>query len=69
MLVLFSDGIHEAVSADDEEFGEERLERVILEAKDEEAKDVRDRILEAVAEHSKGVAPNDDVTVVVAKAR
>jgi len=69
LLVLFSDGIHEAVSADDEEFGEERLERVILDAKDEDAKDVRDRILDAVAQHSRGVAPNDDVTVVVAKAR
>jgi len=69
LLVLFSDGIHEAVSTDDEEFGEERLERVILDAKDEEAKDVRDRILDAVAEHSRGVAANDDVTVVVAKAR
>ncbi len=69
ILVLFSDGIHEALSADDEEFGEERLERVILEAKDEEPREVRDRILRAVAEHSRGVAPADDVTVVVAKAR
>ena len=65
----FSDGIHEALSADDEEFGEARLERVILEAKDEEPRQVRDRILHAVAEHSRGVAPADDVTVVVAKAR
>jgi sigma-B regulation protein RsbU (phosphoserine phosphatase) len=69
LLVLFSDGIHEAISADDEEFGEERLERVILEAKNEEASGVRTRILDAVAAHSRGVAANDDVTVVVAKAR
>ena len=69
LLVLFSDGIHEALSADDEEFGEARLERVILDAKDEEPREVRDRILRAVAEHSRGVAPADDVTVVVAKAR
>ncbi len=69
LLVLYSDGIHEALSADDEEFGEARLERVILEAKQEEPRQVRDRILRAVAEHSSGVAPADDVTVVVAKAR
>ena len=69
LLILFSDGIHEALSTDDEEFGEERLERVILGAKDEEPRQVRDRILHAVAEHSRGVAPADDVTVVVAKAR
>ncbi len=69
VLVLFSDGIHEAVSADDEEFGEARLERVIRENKDTDASHIRARILEAVEEHSRGVAPNDDVTVVVAKAR
>lgn len=68
VLVLFSDGIHEALSADDEEFGEERLERVIRDTKDKDARQVRDGILEAVAEHSRGVAPNDDVTVVVARA-
>lgn len=69
LLVLFSDGIHEAVSADDEEFGEQRLERVILEAKDADANEIRTRILDAVAKHSLGVAANDDVTVVVARAR
>jgi len=69
VLVLFSDGIHEALSADDEEFGEERLERAILEAREKDPSGVRDHILAAVAEHSRGVAANDDVTVVVAKAR
>lgn len=69
VLVLFSDGIHEALSAGGEEFGEEQLERVIVNARDGEASQVRRQILEAVAEHSRGVAPNDDVTVVVAKAR
>lgn len=68
LLVLFSDGIHEALSVDDEEFGEARLERVIREARHESARGVRTRILDAVSEHSRGVAANDDVTVVVAKA-
>jgi CRP-like cAMP-binding protein len=69
LLVLFSDGVPEARSADDEEFGDERLERVILDARDQEPDAVRDRILAAVEAHTRGVTPGDDVTVVVARAR
>jgi serine phosphatase RsbU (regulator of sigma subunit) len=69
VLVLYSDGIHEAISADEEEFGEERLERLLREAHGDRASGVRTRILDAVAEHTRGIAANDDVTVVVAKAR
>jgi serine phosphatase RsbU (regulator of sigma subunit) len=68
LLVLYSDGITEATNRDDEEFGEERLEQIILENKDELPALVKGNILEALAGHCEGLPQNDDITVVVAKA-
>jgi serine phosphatase RsbU (regulator of sigma subunit) len=68
LLVLYSDGITEATNRDDEEFGEERLEQVILESKDETPARVKENILEALSGHCEGLPQNDDITVVVAKA-
>ncbi len=68
LLVLYSDGITEATNREDEEFGEERLEQIILENKDEPPARVKENILEALAGHCDGLPQSDDITVVVAKA-
>jgi serine phosphatase RsbU (regulator of sigma subunit) len=68
VLVLFSDGVPEAASADDEEFGESRLERIVVDHRDGSARDIRGAILDAVSRHT-GDKATDDVTVVVAKFR
>jgi sigma-B regulation protein RsbU (phosphoserine phosphatase) len=68
LLVLFSDGISEATDPDGEEFGEERLQQVIMTYQDEPPARVKDRILEALSRHCRGSSQSDDITVVVAKA-
>jgi sigma-B regulation protein RsbU (phosphoserine phosphatase) len=61
-LVLYSDGVLEAQSADGDEFGVERLERALVPA--DCAEFAAAALLQAVHEHSAG-ARYDDLTVVV----
>jgi len=63
-LTIYSDGVTEAAGAGDEEFGEERLLRVIEEHRSHPAAAVVRAVVDGVAEFSRG-ARSDDVTVVV----
>ncbi len=71
VVVMYTDGITEAVSpgADEEDpdamFGEERLCEVILRSRHLPASGIQDAILAAVADHTRGVAQSDDITLVV----
>lgn len=71
VVVLYTDGITEAVSpgADEEDpeamFGEERLCQVILSNRHLPASGIQDAILAAVADHTRGMAQSDDITLVV----
>jgi serine phosphatase RsbU (regulator of sigma subunit) len=62
-LVLFTDGITEAMNATDEEFGEERL-MALLGQRSDSADECRRQILAAVTHFSNG-AFHDDATVLV----
>ena len=68
LLVLYSDGITEAEDVNEEMFGEERLEKVILENREKSANNIKDCILNALSLHCNGMVQSDDVTLVVAKA-
>ncbi len=68
LILLYSDGIPEAEDENKEPFGDERLENIILENKDEPANYIRDCILNAVSTHCKAMEQSDDITLVVAKA-
>jgi len=68
LLVLYTDGLTETLSRSAEPFGHERLERIICEHAGEAAPLVRQAILEAVARHGAGVAPRDDLSLVVTRA-
>ena len=67
MIVLFSDGITEAMNAKDEEFGEERLTDLITKHKREDASKLIDKIMDAVNEFADGVAQSDDMTLMIVK--
>ena len=69
VLVLYSDGITEAEDANYEPFGDERLEKVILENRGKSATYIKDCILNVLSLHCKGMAQSDDITLVVAKAK
>ena len=65
VLLLYSDGITEAVDAREEEFGMERLTAVLRGCRHEEPAEMKDRIFLSVGEFTRGVAQYDDQTVLV----
>jgi phosphoserine phosphatase RsbU/P len=62
--VWFTDGVTEAVNAEDEEFGEERLVRLLVENRGLSAEELHNKVLETVCEFSHDNF-QDDVTLIV----
>ena len=69
LLVAFTDGVSEATSAGDEEFGEERLISLLRQQDGVCADQVLDRVVRAVQQHGGPAAQFDDLTLIVARAR
>ena len=67
-LVIFTDGITEAMNDEGEEYGEERLRQAILDHAGQPVTEMLDAITSAVEEFS-GAVQEDDVTLVVARGR
>jgi sigma-B regulation protein RsbU (phosphoserine phosphatase) len=67
-LVLFTDGVTEARSPGGEEFGEDRLQQLLVSCSTLRADEVRARIMAAVTEFSEGNF-DDDVTLMVLKVK
>jgi sigma-B regulation protein RsbU (phosphoserine phosphatase) len=67
LLVLYSDGITEALTATDEEFGMDRLMSVISTGAVLPAMELTRRIFDEVSEFTRGVAQYDDQTVLTAR--
>ncbi len=64
-LVLYSDGLVEAISPEGEPFGYQRLEEVVEAATDLSGSGLTTTILDALAQHSDGVPAADDLTILV----
>jgi sigma-B regulation protein RsbU (phosphoserine phosphatase) len=62
-LLLFTDGVTEAINTREEVFSNKRLEQVILELRDKSVEEMATGILEAVETFSKGVSQFDDITL------
>lgn len=67
VLIIYTDGVIEAVNSDDEQFGTGRLVDVVRMHRQRSATDVIDAIQTAVQQFAGG-APTDDLTLVVARA-
>lgn len=67
LLVLYTDGITEAFNLKNEQFGEERLKKTITHNKFLNAKELSNKILEEVKEHSGGREQADDMTLLIVK--
>jgi sigma-B regulation protein RsbU (phosphoserine phosphatase) len=67
MVVLFSDGVSEAVNPAGEEFGEERLADMLVGLRTQPAQKVLDAVNRAVEEWSAGAPAADDITLVAAR--
>src|SRR5512132_1330675 len=67
VLVIYSDGVTEAVSPNGEEFGPTRLYEVVSRNVDASAAGIRDRIESALTKFSQGTQAADDITLVIVK--
>jgi sigma-B regulation protein RsbU (phosphoserine phosphatase) len=67
-LVLYTDGVTEASSADGCEFGRDRLEEKVREGRNLSAKELIKSLHNAILEWTDGRGSSDDVTFVVVKA-
>ena len=67
LLVVFTDGVTEAVDGNEREFGEPRLESLIRKTGRDPAGAICERILSAVHDFEAGAPQNDDITLVVAR--
>lgn len=64
-LMLYTDGLVEAMSPDGEQFGLDRLLDVLNQANSQSVSQVRERVLEALTRHTGGSLGHDDVTFMV----
>lgn len=64
-LVLYSDGITEAMNAKDEEFGEDRLKEVIVEFGHLTSLELVEKIIDAVQQHAGKTPQSDDMTLLI----
>ena len=67
LLVMFSDGVTEAMNPADEEYGEARVEAVVSEHRAEPTEVVLQLLLESVRQFAHGAPQNDDVTALVVR--
>jgi sigma-B regulation protein RsbU (phosphoserine phosphatase) len=67
MIVMFTDGVTDATSPEDESFGEERLMEIVKQNRDRSAGEVKDRIYGQVTEFVSDAPQFDDLTVLVLK--
>ena len=66
-LVLFTDGVTEAMNIRNEEYSDERLENLILNIKDHDADKIQELILNDVFMHTDQADQSDDITTVILK--
>lgn len=67
ILVIYTDGVTEAMNKDEDEFGLDNLKSVVKSNKDNSATDILNNILEAIDNHASGATQMDDITLIVLK--
>ncbi|HJP94746.1 MAG TPA: SpoIIE family protein phosphatase [Pyrinomonadaceae bacterium] len=67
VLVIYSDGVTEAVSPTGEEFGSTRLYEVVSRNVEASAAGIRDRIESSLTKFAQGTSAADDITLVIVK--
>ena len=66
-IVMFTDGVSEAMDANSEEFEEKRIEQTVLDNYDNSAEGILQKLIDAVKEFSKGQPQSDDITILTIK--
>ena len=69
VVVLYTDGVTEAVNDREEEFGQDRLKAIAEQARNLPASEIMQRIKDGVLEFSRGQPQFDDITLMVLKVK
>jgi sigma-B regulation protein RsbU (phosphoserine phosphatase) len=69
LLIAYTDGVTEARDAEDIEFGEASLQRIIDSSAHVSAHELSERIVQSVREWCGDVPPHDDLTLVVMRVK
>lgn len=67
VVVIYTDGVTEAVNTKNEMFGDERLEKLVKENVELSAEEIKNIILDEVLIFTKGLPQGDDITLIVLK--
>ena len=68
ILFLYTDGISEAMDGSGNEYGEEKLESLIIKLNEQSSQQILNKILQSVQEHCGEAEQSDDITCMVIKA-
>ena len=67
VLVLYTDGIVEAMDPDGNEYTSERFAQVLTELHGASCREIVSAVVEDVEKHAAGADPSDDITLIVLK--
>lgn len=67
VLVFYTDGLAEGTNRAKEQFGHERIKKVVKDSFAKDAQSIMEDIIDAFAEFTNGEKRNDDITIVVLK--
>jgi sigma-B regulation protein RsbU (phosphoserine phosphatase) len=67
LLVMYSDGITEAMNSSSDQFGRTNLDRILVEQRHLPLDDLARMIVEAVKEHAGSAPQSDDITLVAVR--
>ena len=67
IIVLYTDGVTEVFNGEDELFGEDRLKKIIADNSQSCAKEIKNKIIDAVKDFAPDTEQQDDITLVVIK--
>jgi len=68
-VVLYTDGVPEAMNEKNEEFGMERFYEALSASQEKTPEEITDTVLESIREFSEGIPQHDDITLVVLRWR
>ncbi len=69
LLIMFTDGVSEAMNQNGEEFSDERLEKLGLSLTGKPVKEISNTILHEVTKFAHGTVQSDDITLMVIKVK
>ncbi len=67
LIVFYTDGVTEAINEKEEEFGEDRLQKIILDNKSIPTASLMNKLLEAIETFTGEATQFDDITMLIAK--